>query len=36
MKSDARAMFAAAAKAQEIVTYLDGLQPDAALARAAA
>jgi antirestriction protein ArdC len=29
MKSDARAMFAAAAKAQEAVAYLDGLQPDA-------
>lgn len=30
MKSDARAIFAAAAKAQEAVAYLDGLQADAA------
>lgn len=36
MKSNARAMFAAAAKAQEAVAYLDGLQPDAALEREAA
>ncbi|MEQ1612098.1 MAG: zincin-like metallopeptidase domain-containing protein [Hyphomicrobiaceae bacterium] len=28
MRSDARAMFAAAAKAQEAVAYLDSLQPD--------
>ena len=36
MKADSRAMFAAAAKAQEVVAYLDGLQPAAVLDRAAA
>lgn len=36
MKADSRALFAAAAKAQEVVAYLDGLQPAAALDRAAA
>jgi antirestriction protein ArdC len=30
MRADARAIFAAAAKAQEAVAYLDGLQADAA------
>lgn len=34
MKSDSRAMFAAAAKAQEAVAYLDGLQPGAMCAAA--
>jgi antirestriction protein ArdC len=34
MKSDARAMFAAAAKAQEAVAYLDSLQPGAVRAAA--
>lgn len=34
MKSDARAMFAAAAKAQEAVAYLDSLQPGARRAAA--
>ena len=34
MKSDSRAMFAAAAKAQEAVAYLDGLQPGAVRAAA--
>ena len=29
MKADSRAIFAAAAKAQEAVAYLDGLQPSA-------
>ena len=35
MKADARAIFAAAAKAQEIVGYLDSLQASAAQQRAA-
>ena len=35
MKADARAIFAAAARAQEAVTYLDGLQP-ASIERVAA
>jgi antirestriction protein ArdC len=35
MKADSRAMFAAAAKAQEAVAYLDSLQPDAAQVRVA-
>jgi antirestriction protein ArdC len=30
MKADSRAIFAAAAKAQEAVTYLDGFQATAA------
>ena len=36
MKADARAIFAAAAKAQEVVAYLDGLQPSAAAQQRAA
>jgi len=35
MKASPRALFAAAAKAQEAVAYLDSLQPDAALRSAA-
>ena len=35
MKANPRALFAAAAKAQSAVAYLDGLQPDAAQQRAA-
>jgi antirestriction protein ArdC len=35
MKANPRALFAAAAKAQAAVTYLDSLQPDAALRAAA-
>jgi antirestriction protein ArdC len=35
MRADSRALFAAAAKAQAAVGYLDGLQPDAALCAAA-
>ena len=35
MKSDSRAIFTAAAKAQEIVGYLDGLQAKPAQQRAA-
>ena len=36
MKSDARAIFAAAAKAQEAVAYLDSLQPSTAAQQRAA
>ena len=36
MKTDSRAIFAAAAKAQEAVAYLDGLQGDAAATKQAA
>ena len=36
MKSDSRAIFAAAAKAQEAVAYLDGLQDGAEQQRDAA
>ena len=36
MKADSRAIFAAAAKAQEAVAYLDGLQPSAAAQQQAA
>ena len=36
MKADARAIFAAAAKAQEAVAYLDSLQPSAAAQQRAA
>jgi len=35
MKANPRALFAAAAKAQAAVAFLDGLQPDAAQQRAA-
>ena len=35
MKANPRALFAAAAKAQAAVAYLDSLQPDAALRAAA-
>jgi antirestriction protein ArdC len=35
MKADPRAIFAAAAKAQEVVSYLDGLQPTIAQRSAA-
>ena len=36
MKADSRAIFAAAAKAQEAVAYLDSLQPTAAAQQRAA